>query len=267
MRALAALVAVGIVGCGFQPGPVSSNAGADGRLSDGSGSGSDGSATGACAHATCPAACEDTSTGPVCYAPMKCADAQAHGQPANADTTLYMNGSAGSPWTAYCNGSDEYLTVDPATNYGQYAAGGRSAGTTVTTNYMRVRIFVEGLTINVNNQTFAASTGGPLMNASTGMMVDSMPLGIAMDCVNNFSATGQAEIDLTGNPFVVTSAWVIDGNKGSGAAISMNGGATVMITGGGNCAWDMPSGYVPTNQGFPFDPTGIGSNVSVSYAP
>lgn len=267
MRVVVALVA--LAGCGFQAGALPGGASTDARAHDGSaGSDGSGSAVGACVHASCPAACEDTPSGPECYVPESCAEAQSHGQPANADTTLYANGSASSPWTAYCNGSNEYLTVSAASNFGQYAAGGASAGTTRTTNYARIRVYPFTLLVDINDETFAKSTGGPLTHSSSDQTVTSMPFAVAMDCVDNNSHTGQAEIDLTGTPFVVTSAWVDKGNNGSGAATSMSNGAIVMITGGGFCGWDQPSGYVPTGyQGNPFNPVGVGSNVSLMYAP
>ncbi|HTR52748.1 MAG TPA: GON domain-containing protein [Kofleriaceae bacterium] len=256
MRPALAVVTV-MAGCAFRAGTESGDAGAQPPEDAG---------ITVCTHAGCPAACQVTANGPVCYTPTSCAEAQAHGQPANADTTLYANGNATQPWTAYCNGADEYLTVAAVNNYGQYAAGGASSGTTVTTNYSKLRIDPTSWKIDVNDETFAMSSGGPLTHGSSGLEVQSMPLAVAMDCVTNYSATGLAEIALGGTPFVVTNRWTDFGNKGSGSATASDS-ATISITGGGFCGWDAPVGYVGTTGGNPFNPTGVSATVAVSYAP
>ena len=172
-------------------------------------------------------------------------------------------------WTAYCDGSDEYLVVTAGSNYSEYAAGGASTGTTVRTSYAKLRIDPVALTIDVDDQTFATSTGGPLQHGSSGIAVMSMPYGVAMDCVNNFSSTGVANIDLTGTPFVVTNAFADHGNKGSGSAVSANGGRQVAITGGGYCGWDQPTAYTVNGpQGNPFNPTTTPApNITLAYTP
>jgi hypothetical protein len=125
------------------------------------------------------------------------------------------------------------------------------------------------LTIDIDDQTYATSSGGQLTHGSSGISVTSMPYGVAMDCDNNYSSTGVAKIDLTGTPFVVTNTFADHGNKSAGSAADANGGRQVAISGGGYCGWDAPSAYAVNGpQGNPFNPTTTPApNVTLAYTP
>jgi len=218
----------------------------------------------------CAAACVMTGPGmSACYTPQTCADVAAHVTvPDDSSVTLYAGGDPANPWTARCHGGLEYLMFPPGStaNYGQYSVGGKSTGTNVRTTYAGVRLDPSSFEIDICDQTFATSTGtlshDPAHN-NPPIIVTSMPLGSAMDCVASNSATGVAAIDLTSLPFVVTSGWSTGGNSPGGTATRSGGGRTVAITGGGTCGWNAPSGS-PTN---PFNTFGNSKLVALQYMP
>src|SRR6202000_388825 len=113
---------------------------------------------------------------------------------------LYLGGSAGRPWTAFCHDDDEYVTVTASANYGQYTASTKSPGSNVQTTYGKLRVDPSTLLVDISDQTSATSMRllyhDPANNGSDA--VTSMPLGVAMDCAGNNSATGVAGVDLTG---------------------------------------------------------------------
>jgi len=217
----------------------------------------------------CPAACAASGSGSaICYTPTTCADIAAHMPvPEDSSVTLYASGSSAKPWTALCHGGHEYLTLPTGSgsNYGQYTAGGKSPGTDVRTSYARVRVDPATLKIDICDQTFASSTGmlmhDPAFNGPD--PVTSMPLGVAMDCAGNGSATGVGNIDLTGVPFVVSTTWSRGGNSAGGSAVATGSGRVVAITGGGNCGWDAPSG----SPGNPFNAFSGSLLIGLTYLP
>jgi hypothetical protein len=217
----------------------------------------------------CPAACVMTGPGmSSCYTPATCADIAAHMTLANdSSVTLYANADPAKPWTAFCHGGLEYLTLPSGAtaNYGQYSASTKSPGTDVRTSYARVRLDPVTLKVDICDQTFANSTGSLMHDpANNGTdPVTSMPLGTAMDCAGANSHTGVANIDLTGAPFVVTSNWSRGGNTPAGMVTSTMAGRVVAITGGGNCGWNAPTG----SPGNPFNTFANAKLLGLAYQP
>jgi hypothetical protein len=220
----------------------------------------------ATANGGCAAACQNTIGSFTCYAPQSCADLKAHGIAADGAYTLYYQANAAQPWTAYCarmaTTPAEYVTpTTPAT--GQYAAGGASPGTDVTSTYTRIRIDPSSLKITIGDRSFATSTGKLRHNMSTTDVI-AMPLGVAMDCVFNFSSTATATIDLAGTHFALpsTSAYDLGGNKASGNVVP-TGTQKFTIHGGGSCGWLAPTG-TPFN---PFNDAANDAQLQLSYKP
>ncbi|HEY3803695.1 MAG TPA: GON domain-containing protein [Kofleriaceae bacterium] len=203
-----------------------------------------------CANDGCPASCTEVT-----------------GLANDSSVTLYLGGSAGQPWTAFCHDDDEYLTVTATANYGQYTASTKSPGSNVQTTYGRLRVDPSTLHVDISDQTFATSVGllyhDPANNGSDA--VTSMPLGVAMDCAGNNSTTGVAHVDLTGTQFVVasTSTWSTGGNSPGHSVTSSEGGRIVAITGGGNCGWNAPTG----SPGNPFNKFEPASLLQLAYSP
>lgn len=197
-----------------------------------------------------------------------CAELAAHQTVANdSSVTLYAGGDAAKPWTAFCHDSLEYLTASSATaNYSQYTAGAKSPGSNVRTSFARLRIDPTTFAVDICDQTFATSTGmlsHDPANNDPAIIVTSMPLGVAMDCLGDGSTAGVGAIDVTATPFAVTSSWTTQGNGSAGNATIGSLGRRVTITGGGNCGWNEP-----TNG--PFNPFNTCTNkklVTLAYSP
>lgn len=200
----------------------------------------------------CPAACQNTPGGFQCYTPATCADIKAH-VPAAVDGNfqLYLDGNVKQPWTAYCanlaTAPAEYLSVDALHNFAQYASGGSSPGTTVTTKFSRVRFDPSSHKIDISDRTFATSTG-MVNHGGGGTMVTSMPYGVAMDCVTGSSHTGQASVDLAGTAFALdaTTTFATGGSRPGGTAQISVDRRDAILTGGGICGWMAPTG-APAN--------------------
>lgn len=217
----------------------------------------------------CPVACANTSGSFACYVPKTCAEIKDKVPDATDGAyTLYLGGDAKRPWTAWCARMTtatprEYLTLTRP-NTGQYAAGGFASGTTVTTTYAKVRFSPASLKIDISDRSFAASQG--VVGAPGGVVVTSMPLGVAMDCAAQFSHTGIAMIDLTGTSFVLMSKeqFSAHGSQESGTTDLSNDKKQATITGGGACAWNGPTG-LPAN---PFnDNVTNGALLELVYSP
>lgn len=212
----------------------------------------------------CAAACVNTVGGFTCYTPRTCADVAAKiTLPDNTSVTLYYNGDPAKPWTAFCHGGHEYLTLPagPTANYGQYLAGGKANGSDVKTTYSRIRLDPTTLLVDICDQSFAASQGAlDHPNGSNPIHVTSMPFGVAMECRGANSHDSPAHIDLTGTPFVVTDPFEI-GGVGQAGTTSTVPSQTVSLTGGGNCGWNAPA-PAPFN---PFNTFSGGQILNLSY--
>ena len=181
--------------------------------------------------------------------PESCQDIRdANPAATDGDFTIFPNGQT---FTVFCfdmaGTPVEYLTLQNTGgnfNYSQYTAGGAVPGTSVRTNYTRVRLDPATLLVDIGDKTFSSSTGGPLFH---GITFTTMPYGIASDCVASSSAAGSANIDLTGTPFEVADTFSTDGFNANGsvspASVSPASPAKVVnLTGGGFCGWTEMSG-------------------------
>ncbi len=205
----------------------------------------------------------DGTSGGVAATPETCAElgSQQPGLP-DGEYTLYVDGDVGQPWTAYCVDLDgtaqAYLPLPAgaANNFSEYAHN--SGG--VQTEFTRVAIDEVALQIDVDDLTFAASSGS--VNHS-GDLVTEMSFGVAMSCTNGLLA--DARVDLTGTAFTVTSGWCTAGTAAGGQGIPADGGRVVEITGGGFCGWTAPS--LPMDC--PYNPFNgnAGSVISLQYSP
>ncbi len=135
----------------------------------------------------------------------------------------------------------ELIYLGSGFNFGQYTAGGASPGTSVRTNYEKVRLDPATLLVDIGDQTFATSTGS-LPHGPT--QVTSMPYGVAMSCVSPYNAAGIANIDLRGTPFNVVDTFVVGGYLPAGDATFSSDYQVVDITGGGYCGWNTPHPYM-----------------------
>lgn len=155
--------------------------------------------------------------------------------------TLYLKGDPTKPWTAYCHGGLEYLTLPTSsTNYSQFTAGAPPAvGTNVRTSYTRVRFVVDLGEVDISDQTFATSTG-MIQIMGYAPTVTSMLYGVAASC--DYTDNGIAIIDLTGTPFSVTPGqFALGGASVMGSAVYSNNNRVVNLSGvGGNCGWEGP---------------------------
>jgi hypothetical protein len=235
MRSVGALAAV--AACGFHPS--SSDTSIDGSMI----APVDSTPIATCTAGSCPVSCGDVS-----------------GLANDTTTMLYVGGDPSKPWSAFCHDGSAYLSVT-GENYGQYTAGGQSNGSNVRTTYTRIAIDPVALTLDICDETFAASVG-ELMHGTSGIYVTSMPLGVAMDCANNYSDTGVAAVDLTGTPFAIAATWSEGGNKPDGSAMVVSPRA-YQIMGGGYCGWNAPTD-APDN---PFNQFGSANLIAVSYSP
>jgi hypothetical protein len=215
----------------------------------------------------CPAACMNTPGSHVCYTPANCADIKSHIQGAGDGTyTLYVGGDSGKAWQAFCAGMagtpHEYLSLT-GMNFAQYTAGGKSQSMDVRTTYTRVRLDPATLKVDITDRLFATSTG-TLMHSNSGMMVTSMPYGVAMDCAGNNSKTGVAQLDLGGTKFAIVANQFFEGGVMSGSSFTMSDDQHATVTGGGNCGWRGPTNnlFNPFNNNV--NPSSI---LQLSYKP
>jgi hypothetical protein len=153
--------------------------------------------------------------------------------------TLYLGGDPAKPWTAYCHGGLEYLTLPTSsTNYSQFTAGDAAVGTNVRTSYTRVRFVADLEEVDISDQTFATSTGMIQIN-SIPLTITSMLYGVAASC--DFTSNGIAMIDLTGTQFsVVPAQFGLGGGMETGSATYSSSNRVVNISAGGNCGWEGP---------------------------
>jgi GON domain len=181
---------------------------------------------------------------------------------ADGSATLYIGGDVAKPWAATCANELEYLPVS-GSNFGQYTSSTHTGGTTVHTDYTQLRLDPAMLAIDVDDQTFATSTG-QLLHGGNGPSVTSMPLGVAMDCTASISETGLGSVDLGGTPFTIASTYEAQGNNiGSAETTLSTDGRSIALTGGGNCGWTAVH-KSPTN---PFNKNGGDFILHVAYAP
>jgi GON domain len=151
----------------------------------------------------------------------------------------------------------EYVTLG-AGNFSQYTAGGAAPGTNVRTTFSKVRLDPARLTVDINDLTFATSTGllhhGPIP-------VTAMPYTVAMSC--DGSPSGVGRVDLTGTAFVLDDEFAVNGAGPSGSATISPNNRTADLTGGGYCGWitSAPALYNP------FNPAGSDYHLELACGP
>ncbi|MCP2269927.1 GON domain-containing protein [Actinokineospora diospyrosa] len=156
---------------------------------------------------------------------------------------VYCHDMAGNP--------REYLNLSftgPSLNYSQYTAGGASPGTNVRTAFTKLRVDPKTLTVDINDTTFATSSG---TLTHGGDRVTSVAYAVAMAC-NGSAGVGQANLDLRGTAFTVASTFAPGGFTPFGTATPSSDGQVVALTGGGYCGWNAPSAGVYN----PYNPQG-----------
>jgi hypothetical protein len=155
----------------------------------------------------------------------------------------------------------EYLALaatGPDDNFSQYTAGGSSPGTDVRTSFSRIRIDPATLVVDVNDLTFATSSG---LLRHGGQDVTSMPYAVAMSCAG--TPDGVAGVDLRGTAFTLADTFVLGGFVPVGAATVSATGREADLTGGGHCGWtsSAPFSYNP------FNPQGSDFRLELACAP
>ncbi|WP_245614223.1 GON domain-containing protein [Actinokineospora inagensis] len=153
----------------------------------------------------------------------------------------------------------EYLdltNVGAGANFSQYTAGGASPGTNVRTSFTKLRVDPQTLTVDINDLTFAKSTG--TLNHG-GQSVTSMPYAVAMGC----GSQGVGNIDLRGTAFSVANAFQSGGFQANGTATPTSNGQAVDLSGGGFCGWIAPAPGLYN----PFNPQGANSILKLRCTP
>lgn len=171
----------------------------------------------------------------------------------DGEYTLYLQGDSTKPFSVYCydmaGTPKEYISlqeVGGGKNRSEYLAGEPSAiGTTVHTNWTKVRLDPITLNVNTEDYLFSASTGSVQHKNTT-----QVPFGVARNCQYDYnSAPGEANIDLRGTSFAVDDTWYLGGYLPYGSTSIFNNDQVIDITGGGGCGWNTVSGSASGNTG------------------
>lgn len=194
--------------------------------------------------------------------PASCDDV-AQGRPLpDGDQVLYHDNDPAFMWTAYCHDGAEYLTLpstDPDANFGIYQAGGDALGTSVKTQYQRVRIDPATLAIDINDMTFATSTGD--ITHAGDPDATAMPFGVAMACGGG-AVFASAVVDLTGTPFALSRVNFANGGVSAGGDAQTQSWQKVLLTANGSCGWESPFEVVGSA---PINPKGQAYALSLSF--
>lgn len=151
---------------------------------------------------------------------------------------VYCHDMAGTP--------REYVTLRAA-NFSQYTAGGAAPGTNVRTTFTRLRLDPDTLTVDINDLTFATSTG----SLTQDVVVTSMPYGVAMSCDSTPSGIGR--MDLNGTAFTLAGSFQVGGFIPSGTATVSPDNRSADLAAGGYCGWITPAPFIynPVNPSAP----------------
>jgi hypothetical protein len=168
-----------------------------------------------------------------------------------ADDGPYEIVVAGRPLEVHCADMGfapiEYLPLRPG-NFSQYTADA-SQGTSVRTEFSRVRLDLDTMTIDMADFSFASSQGSLRHGDSE---VFDMPFGVAMSCTGD--ADGAAHIDLRGTGLAVDDTWRVAGSGAGGTFVRSEGDQVVDVSGGGYCGWNYPGeAFNPFNDNAGFD--------------
>lgn len=145
--------------------------------------------------------------------------------------SLYCANMASSP--------SEYLSLPHnggSYNKSYYGAGGNTTAGGMTTWYTKVRFDPQSLGVGWDNDTTFSTTQGSNNFGTTWMYAS------AADCLADNSATGTANVDLTGTPFTVaTGQFTAQGWHPAGTASYSASNQIVNLTGGGHCGGMQPT--------------------------
>lgn len=138
----------------------------------------------------------------------------------------------------YCKGMSqkhpkEYLDLRGLENFSQYLLrGGYVTGTTAITTFHKIRINPHNLEVDVKDLTFTTSVGKITQNS--GYVVETLPYGVASDCVGgNY---GTAKIDLTGTSFNIAAGFKLVGGGWKTKCVILEQTKQVLrFKGGGTC--------------------------------
>jgi hypothetical protein len=151
----------------------------------------------------------------------------------------------------------EYVTLGAA-NFSQYTAGGAAPGTNVRTTFSKVRIDPATLTVDINDLTFATSTGQLNHGA---ILVTAMPYAVAMSC--DASPSGIGRVNLTGTAFELADDFTLGGYIPHGGATVSPDNRTADLAGGGYCGWITPAPYIYG----PMNPVGSDFHLELACGP
>jgi hypothetical protein len=116
----------------------------------------------------------------------------------------------------------------------------------VRTEYKRIRIDPETLTVDISDQTYALSSGHITLN---GVEVTSMPFGIAMACEGP-STYATTMMSIRDTPFVIESKLAPAGTSAGGGFTVWSDEQTVEGWAHGDCGYLPPENMtgMPVNQ-------------------
>mmetsp|Transcript_30983 Transcript_30983/g.81101 ORF Transcript_30983/g.81101 Transcript_30983/m.81101 type:complete len:520 (+) Transcript_30983:49-1608(+) len=161
---------------------------------------------------------------------------------------------AGVTLSVWCHGMGtesprEYLSLPFEGNYAEYLCGPRCkerhpTSSTVTTVYAKVRLNPCSLEVDVQDRTFASSTGSITHGDDK---IETVPFGVAASCEDAGGAMthpGKSMIDLGGTALMVESTWTHQGED-SYAKVTFTDmhHQQATIEGGGFCGQASPVGF------------------------
>lgn len=183
--------------------------------------------------------------------PRSCEElAKSHPTATDGDFKLYVDANPSKWFLAYCadmpDAPKTYLTVDPDMNWSEYAAGGRTQGTTVTTRFDKIRIDPITFKVDPSDTSFAVSEGS--LTDIDGSTVTEMSLGVGKSCGGGYAT---AEVSVMGTQFFISNSFATAGDAGHvGNADIWPNNQVIEMWADGDCGWVAPSSdivltYVP----------------------
>ncbi|WP_224242468.1 GON domain-containing protein [Hyalangium gracile] len=146
---------------------------------------------------------------------------------------VYCHDMAGTP--------SEYLNLPntgSTTNYSHYGQGPNTSAGGQKTWFTRVRFNPGDLTLTVTDTTFSTSQGWKRFGSNYAY---ASALGDAGDCVDAWSQTGRANVDLRGTPFgIAPDQFQVFGYMAAGSATYSSASQVVDLQGGGYCGGIIP---------------------------
>ena len=154
---------------------------------------------------------------------------------------LYHQRDLKKPWLALCLGPSTFLLLNRTvnTNRAHVPPGGGFQSSTggVTTRYRALRFDPATMLVDICDKGQAVSNG----HISGRSTIDSVHVGVALDCTGSKEPTGRATVDLRDTPFSVAGAQFAPfGDSAVGEAIPWSD-QYIEVWGGGNCGGYRPS--------------------------